>query len=206
MHRPKTAPALGPAALGTRKAPGSRCRLWRTEGSDGRAGPDRARQSRAGPSGAGQDRAEPSRAEPNRAEPEKTEPRRAGQKGSPAEPKANSSQAEPAASVAQTPSWRESCPSRSQPVPAGPNSSSARISGPRDPELTIRRPVNVRSRRHLTVTVTAPRRRGTPASCPIKSLKGRGEKPRSRDGANPRVLTGQRVTPSLRRSGSAPWS
>lgn len=173
--------------------------------------PGRTRQGPTEPSGAergraGQSRAEPSRAEPNRAEPEKTEPRRAGQKGSPAEPKANSSQAEPAASVAQTPSWRESCPSRSQPVPAGPNSSSARISGPRDPELTIRRPVNVRSRRHLTVTVTAPRRRGTPASRPIKSLKGRGEKPRSRDGANPHVLTGQRVTPSLRRSGSAPWS
>lgn len=39
--------------------------------------------------------------------------------------------------------------------------SSAGILGPRDPELTTRRPAEFRSRRHRAVTVTAPRRRGS---------------------------------------------
>ncbi|XP_028619526.1 predicted GPI-anchored protein 58 [Grammomys surdaster] len=160
------------------------------------AGPDRAERGRAEPSGAGPSRAEPSRAEPEKTEPSRAKPSRA--EGSPAQPKANSSQGEPAASVAQTPSWRESCPSRSQTVPPPVSRDLETLNSP-FAGLSMSG-----SRRHQTVTVTAPRRRGTPASCPIKSLRGRGEKPRSRDGANPRVLTGQRITPSLRRSGSAP--
>lgn len=187
MHRPKSAPALGPAASGTRKALGQAL-ADRGERWPGRTEPSGAERGRAEPSGA-----EPSRAGENRAKPSRAE-------GSPAQPKANSSQGEPAASVAQTPSWRESCPSRSQTVPP-PVSRDLEILNSPFAGLSMSG-----SRRHQTVTVTAPRRRGTSGQLSNQIPEGRGEKPRSRDGANPRVLTGQRITPSLRRSGSAPWS
>lgn len=95
----------GPSRLGDPKSTGVPLQALAERGA--MAGPDRAERGRAG-----QSQAEPSRAGPNRAGKNRAKPSRAER--SPAKPKANSRQAEPAASVAQTPSWRESCPSRSQ--------------------------------------------------------------------------------------------
>lgn len=131
MHRPKTAPSLGAVASGTRRG------TWPAAASGGPRGamagpkepsraergrrePSRAEEHRAEPSGAGQDRAEQGRGgtRPNR--------KRTNQN--------KQSQRRP---------WRRRLADAS-PAPAGSNSSSARTSGPRDPQLTFSRPVLVR--------------------------------------------------------------
>lgn len=81
------------------------------------------------------ERTEPSRREPSLAGENRTKPNRAEENL--AEPKVN----QPAKRNRRRP-WRRRLASAS-PVPAGSNSSSARI-GSRDPELTIHWPVNVR--------------------------------------------------------------
>lgn len=156
--------------------PRSRCHLWPAEGSDGQA--DRVEGSRTeqSPTEAGQ--AEPSQAE---SEPVNRE--------------------EPEASVAQTPSWREAAKALPLLVPT------ARPPVSRD-LLTLNSPLAGQQgspgRRRLAVPVTAPRRRGTQGQRPGQiACRGRSERPRSRDGTDPRVLIGQRAR-RLPRSGSAP--
>lgn len=138
------------------------------------------------------------RAEPSRAEPKKTEPSRAGQDrtGGTRPNRKRTSQTNGVGGV-------HGADAKLARVPPQPVSTAPPLVF-RDPQLTVCRPVGVRSLRRLAVTVTAPRRRDSPASRPIKSLQGRGEEPRSRDGAGPRVLIGQFTLPSLPGSGSAP--
>lgn len=167
----KTAPALDPR--GREGVPGYRCHLWPAEGSDGQA--DRAEGSRAEPS-----RTEAGQAEPSRAESETV------------------NRAEPEASVAQTPSWREAAKTLPLLLPT------ARPPVSRD-LLTLNSPLAGQQgsrgrRRRLAVPVTAPRRRGTLGQLPRQiACRGRSERPRSRDGTDPRVLIGQRATsPALK--------
>lgn len=126
----------------------------------------------------GQSRREPDRAEPRRAE---SEPVNRG---------------EPEASVAQTPSWREAAKALPLLVPT------ARPPVSRD-LLTLNSPLasqqGSRDRRRLAVPVTAPRRRGTLGQRPRQiACRGRSERPRSRDGTDPRDISRAQAPP--------PWS